>query len=85
MCFGTGGFRTFPNPSGISVEDNPSLRLQPSVSAPVSDAGVSALPVAKPPIPPPVPRPPRVGPIGPGGRGPRNPMSELYGARMFQL
>lgn len=88
MCFGSGGFRAFPNPGGLGIEDNPSLRLQPSVSAPVSDAGVLALPQAKPPIPP-VPGPPRVGPIGPGGRGggggPRNPMSELYGVRMFQL
>lgn len=70
MCFGTGGYRTFPNSSPLGVEDNPSVRLQPSLSAPVSDAGVKAL--ATPPPKPPVSFPslPPVGlPGGGGGRG----------------
>lgn len=73
MCFGTAGYRTFPNATGPGIEDPANLRLQPSVSAPTTDAGVLALPQAKPPIPPINPRLP-VDPINPRPRpigGPR--------------
>jgi len=63
MCLGTAGFRTFPNLAGSGKEDAPNLRLQPSLSAPVADAGVLSLPQGKPPIPPssPVPGQPTSG------------------------
>ncbi len=85
MCFGS-GFRAFPHPSGPSAEDAPNLRLQPSLSAPVSDAGVLSLPQGKPPIPP-MPSPDS-GELNPPSRGrgpgaPRSPASDLYGLRMF--
>src|SRR6266568_3892387 len=81
MCFGQAGFRQFPNLAGPGVEDNPSVRLQPSATAPVSDAGVLALAQPKSPAPPSAPRPP----VGryPGGPPRGRPISDLYGLRMF--
>lgn len=69
MCFGTAGYRTFPNATGPSVESDPNMTLQPSATAPTTEAGVNALPQAKPslPLPPVRPAPPRAPRVGIGG------------------
>jgi hypothetical protein len=69
MCFGSGGFRTYPNSGGLGVEDNPNLSVQPSVSAPIADAGLGATSPPKAALPPitatPLPPTPPVAPAPP--------------------